>query len=106
LLESARDRAKFLTPEANARIAAVLERTATDPEAPPLREGLVRSGENLAAVTAEGLSHVAVEEAKAFGHQAKDEAYNVASKAIVAWGVMHRTCCGWANFGGGRGSLG
>lgn len=89
LLESARDRGEFLTPEANARIVAVLERTAADPQAPPLREGLVRSGENLAAVTAEGLSHVAVEEAKAFGRETKDEAYSVASKAIVSWGAKN-----------------
>ncbi len=89
LLESARDRVDFLTPEANARIGTVLDRSAADPDAPPLREGLVRSGENLAAVTAEGLSRVAVEEAKAFGRQAKDQAYDAASKAILAWGTKN-----------------
>lgn len=89
LLQSACDRAGFLTTEAATRIGAVLERTASDPDAPPLREGLVRSGENLAAVAAEGLSHVAIEEAKTLGRQTKDEAYKVASEAIVAWGVKN-----------------
>lgn len=89
LLESARNRHEFLTPEATARIAAVLERTGADSNAPPLREGLVRSGENLAAVTAQGLSHVALEEVKAFGRETKGEAYKVASKGIVTWGIKN-----------------
>lgn len=36
LLASARDRGGFLTVEADARIDAVLDRTAADPDAPPL----------------------------------------------------------------------
>ncbi len=89
LLESARDRAEFLTPEAHTRIREVLERTALDSEAPPLREGLVRSGENLVAVTAEGLSRVVVDEARALGREAKGEAYKVASKAVVGFAARN-----------------
>jgi len=88
LLESARGRADFLTAEANERIGAVLDRTAAD-DAPALREGIVRSGENLAAVTAEGLGRVVVEEAKAFGKQAKAEAYKEASASVVRFAAKN-----------------
>lgn len=89
LLQSARERAAFLTPEANRRIGVVLDRTAADNEAPPLREGLVRSGENLAAVTAEGLSRVMVDEAKALGAKTKEKVYEEASSAIVSYAVKN-----------------
>ena len=89
LLESARERADFLTREASDRIGSILERTALDSEAPALREGLIRSGENLAAVTAEGLSRVAVDHAKAFGGEVRDEAYKVASKAVVSYATKN-----------------
>lgn len=89
LLQGARDRSAFLTPEANDRIGFVLERTPASTEEPALREGLVRSGENLAAVTAEGLSRVVVNEAKEIGLRTKEKAYEEASKAIVGYAVKH-----------------
>lgn len=85
LLEGARHGTAFLTPEANARIEVVLCRAASDNEAPPIREGLVRSGENLAAVTAEGLSRVVLDQAKQFGGKTKEKAYEQASEALVSY---------------------
>ena len=88
LLQSARGKAAFLTPEANARIEQILDRTSVQ-EAPPLREGLVRSGENLAAVTAAGLSRVVVDEAKEFGRAVKSKGYEEASSAIVSYATKN-----------------
>lgn len=89
LLESARGKASFLTSEANARIASVLERTEADSVAPPLREGLIRSGENLAAVTTAGLSNVVVAEARQLAGAVKTKGYEEASSAIVAYAVKN-----------------
>lgn len=62
LLESARDAQRLFTPEANSRIDKVLER-ASAAEAPNQQEGIVRSGENLAAISAESLGRIAVDRA-------------------------------------------
>jgi hypothetical protein len=62
LLKGARDARLLLTPEANLRIEMVLERASAH-EAPGQHEGVVRSGENLAAITAERLSRITVERA-------------------------------------------
>lgn len=85
LLRSAHQKNQFLTAEASKRIDDVLNRTSKDESAPDLREGLVRSGENLAAVTASGLSEVVTREARDFGDKVKDKAYEEASSAIVSF---------------------
>jgi hypothetical protein len=89
LLKAAQDRSAFLTPEANARIGDVLARTPENSAAPPLREGVVRSGENLAAITAEGLSKVVVGQAKELGKKTKEKAFEEASTAIVEYAAKN-----------------
>lgn len=89
LLKGAQDRSAFLTPEANARIGDVLARTSENSAAPPLREGVVRSGENLAAITAEGLSKVVVGQAKELGKKTKEKAFEEASTAIVGYAAKN-----------------
>jgi hypothetical protein len=88
LLGGATGKTGFLTSEASARIATVLDRT-PEVAAPALREGLVRSAENFAAVTTEGASRVALREAKELGKKTKDKAYEQASSAILGYVVKH-----------------
>jgi hypothetical protein len=66
LLQGARQASRLFTPEANMRIEAVLDR-AEDQDAPGQEEGIVRSGENLAVITAESLGRIAVERATSAG---------------------------------------
>lgn len=85
LLETVRTPNAFLKKEATERIDTLLDRVPLKTDAPPLREGLVRSSENFAAVTVDGLSHVLTKEAKAFGGKIKDEAYKQASAGLVSY---------------------
>jgi hypothetical protein len=89
LLTNARQPLAFLTQEASQRIGTILDRTPDDATAPPLREGVVRSGENLAAVTAAGLSHVVAHEGRQLGGEIKDRAYAEASKGIVNFAIKN-----------------
>lgn len=85
LLAEASKGAGFLTSEATARIGALLERTPLTTDEPPLREGLVLSGENLAAVTAEGLSKVVVDQESQSVRTPPDRGYRDAKAAIVGF---------------------
>ena len=85
LLETVRTPNAFLRSEATERIDTLLDRVPAKTDAPPLREGLVRSGENFAAVTVDGLSHVLTRESQALGEKIKDEAYKQASAGLISY---------------------
>jgi hypothetical protein len=88
LLEDARGKT-FLTAEATQRIDAVLTNLSGDTAAPSLQEGIVRSGENLAAITADGVSRVVARETRQLGTKIKDKAYEEASKSILLFAASH-----------------
>ena len=82
LLREARGRA-FLTPDASSKVDEVLQRTPGSAEEPALQEGIVRSGENLLAVTATSLSQYAVREAGQLGQRVVDKEIDAISSGIA-----------------------
>lgn len=81
--------AEFLSDEAAQKVNTVLSRAPADNSPKELREGLVRSSENLVAITLRTASEIVAKEAKSFASAAKKKAYEAGAASIVNFVVRH-----------------
>ncbi|MDP2214510.1 hypothetical protein [Phenylobacterium sp.] len=88
LLEDA-VRSEILSQEAAQRVNVVLSRAPADNSPIELREGVVRSGENLVAITVGAVGEFAAKEARVFASAAKKKAYERGASAIVSFAIRH-----------------
>lgn len=83
LLRNATSTPHLLKDVAQDRISTVLQGISTESSSPAILDGIVRSGDNLAAVALNSVSEVVVSEAKSFGGSVKKEVYSQGSKAAI-----------------------
>lgn len=78
-----------LEAEAAQRVDVILSRAPADNSPPELREGVIRSGENLAAITVNAASRIAAKEAAAFGGEVKKKTYEESASSLVKFAVRN-----------------
>lgn len=83
LLERARAQKTVLSVDADQRVETILNRAPNEETAEDIREGVIRSGENLAAVTLNSLGAIVTEEAKAVGTSVRSKAREAFGKAVI-----------------------
>lgn len=85
ILSSASTYENLLDDSARTRVGVVLSRAPSENSPPAFLDGVVRSGDNLAAFALNRASQIAVAEAKDFAKTAKGEAYKMGSKAVISF---------------------